>query len=475
MATERRRSETTKVVVVDDDIHIHAVVARLLEREGFVVHCFDRPSAVLKALAGDHADAAVLLTDLEMPEMDGIGLLREVRERMPRLPVIFMTGQGTVKSAVEAMRLGAYDFMLKPLQPPDILVAAVRRALEYRQLQAHNRALADKLSLSERFHTIVGSSRPLREMFSMVESVADVDVTVLILGESGTGKELIARAIHERSNRSGKRFVAVNCGALTESVLESELFGHVQGAFTGADRAHRGLFEEAAGSTLFLDEVGELPLATQVKLLRVLQEGEIRPVGASESRRVDVRVLAATHQSLEDAIAASRFREDLYYRLNVFSIEVPPLRSRSEDIPQLAHHFIAKHAAQMGRPVPALEREALDLLVAHSWPGNVRELENAIARALVLAREGVIAASHLPAALRQARPSATPEAASMGQDLTGKPLAEARAAFDTIYLDQIMDRAAGNIAEAARLAGVDPSNLRRTLKRYDLDPETYRR
>jgi two-component system response regulator GlrR len=310
----------------------------------------------------------------------------------------------------------------------------------------------------------------MREVDSLIDRVADVDTTVLVLGESGTGKEMVARAIHERSGRSAGRFVAINCGALAESVLESELFGHVRGAFTGAVSAHRGLFEEASGSTLFLDEVGELPLATQVKLLRVLQEREIRPVGASESRRVDVRVVGATYRDLAREVERGTFREDLYYRLNVISIMVPPLRERPEDIPALVQHFIKTHARRMGRAVERIERDALELLLRYSWPGNVRELENVIERAIVLARTATIEAVLLPDLVRVQRLDRDSEL----PDLTDMPLAQAKDAFEHAYLERALARAGGRVADAARTAGLDPSNLRRVLRRHAIDPADFK-
>jgi two-component system response regulator HydG len=335
-------------------------------------------------------------------------------------------------------------------------------------LVERNRVLEGKLSAAERFDAIVGPSAAMQEVFSLIDSVTKVDVSVLICGESGTGKELVARAIHEGSRRGQRPFVPVNCGALTDSLLESELFGHVRGAFTGALEARRGLFEEASNSTMFLDEVGELPLATQVKLLRVLQEGEVRPVGANQAHKVDVRIVAATHRDLGQAVAEGSFRDDLFYRLNVLVIDIPPLRERREDVVALADHFIRKHAAKMGRQVLALDEECLARLCDYPWPGNARELENVIMRAMVLAKSDRLTVDLLPLQLRGSQP-----AHSTDRDLAAMPLAQARDTFEREYFERALTLTHGNVAEAARMSGLDPSNLRRSLKRVGLDPKAF--
>jgi DNA-binding NtrC family response regulator len=375
-----------------------------------------------------------------------------------------MTAMATVANAVTAMRAGAYDFLVKPFEPPETLLHAVERALERKALLARNRFLEHQVREVDRFRGMVGDSPPMRRLLALVESVAPADSTVLVLGESGTGKELVARAIHERSPRAGKAFIAVNCGALAESVLESELFGHSRGAFTGAVAARRGLFEEASGGTLFLDEIGESPLAIQVRLLRVLEQREIRPVGSNEARTIDVRVIAATNRDLVAATRAQTFREDLFYRLNVVSIEMPPLRERPSDIPLLAHHFAERYAEKLKRPVRRIDPEAMDLLTAYDWPGNVRELQNAIERAVLLSKEDAIAIDALPRTIMRA--TMTDRTIRKPYSL---PLASALAAFERSYLEHVLREAKGNIAEAARAAGVDRSNFRRVMKRHEIE------
>lgn len=460
-AVSRTRGQ---VYVVDDEPDVLSVITRKLERAGFEVQGFAESPRLLQALQAVSGDADVVLADLHMPDLDGLALLRAVHEEWPTVAFIMMTGRGTIDSAVEAMRLRAFDYLVKPFDPLETVVAAVERAVAHKRLVDRNQFLERQLELTAQFEGIVGTSKPLADVFAMVESVAPTDVTVLVYGESGTGKELVARAIHTRSQRSTRPFIAINCAALAESVLESELFGHVRGAFTGAVVARRGLFEEASGGTLFLDEVGELAQATQVRLLRVLQEGEIRPLGANDSRRVDVRIIAATHRDLAADVQRGVFRQDLFYRLNVVSLKLPPLRERRQDLPALVHHFVRKSAARFDRAVTKLDPEALERFLSYSWPGNVRELENAIERAVVLARTDTITADLLPTELRPSVVTlpAVPAAASL------RSLADARADFERQYLEQVIRRAEGNTAEAARIAGVDRSNFRRLLKRHGL-------
>jgi two-component system response regulator HydG len=459
---------TATVMVVDDEPQMLRICERLLTRERFAANCFSDPREALAALRAASRAPDAVLTDLHMPGMSGLELLEAVRDAWPTLPVVMMTGKATVTSAVEAMRLGAYDYVVKPFEPIETLIVALRRAVEHKALIERNRVLQLQLSQRDRFEEIVGSSASMREVYSVVTSVAPTDTTALILGESGTGKELVARAIHRESLRSGRSFVAINCAALTESVLESELFGHVRGAFTGAVSSRRGLIEEASGGTLFLDEIGELPQSTQVRLLRVLQERQIRPVGSNESRFVDVRIVAATHRDLAALVEQGTFRQDLYYRLNVVRVEVPPLRTRRGDIPLLIQHFIAKHCAHHHKTISGVEPEALQRLMRYDWPGNVRELENVLERAIVLSREESISAELLPSELWET-PSAEadPVAAFIA---TGElmPYGDARNVFERSYLERSMAAADGNISQAARVAGVDRSNFKRMLKRHDM-------
>ncbi|MCE7893086.1 MAG: sigma-54-dependent Fis family transcriptional regulator [Sorangiineae bacterium PRO1] len=450
------------VYVVEDEPLVRRAVCRALGAGGFTVRDFETASEALAALT-EHADEVdVLITDVLMPGKTGFDLLTEAHARWRDIPVLLMTGQATVSAAVEAMRLGAYDYLVKPVDPQNTLIPAVRRAIEHKRLVARNRFLESQLQASQRAQGLVGESAAMRQVGAHVSAVAPADVTVLVLGESGTGKELVARAVHQQSDRSGRPFVDVNCAALTDSLLESELFGHMKGAFTGATSARRGLFETASSGTLFMDEVGELAPTTQARLLRVLQEGTIRPVGSSESRKVNVRIIAATNRDLAKEVEAGRFRQDLYYRLNVFSIEIPPLRERREDIPALVQHFLHKHGQRLGRGKPHVEPATLEALTAYHWPGNVRELENTVERALVLCRGDTITAELLPATLRA---NAVGPSGHASDSLTLQPLADARDEFMRAYLDRVLKVAGGNVAEAARLSGMDASNFRRLVKR----------
>lgn len=465
MQTAAEREARGRVLVVDDEPSLVAAVGRILGRAGFEVRGVDSAEAAMAALHEDGERIDVVLTDVYMRGQTGLELLSHVRAEWPDTPVIVMTGQATIDTAVEAMRSGAYDYLVKPFNPADALLVAIERALEHKGLRRRAHDLARRLELSDRFRGMIGASRAWRAVLEQVRSVAPSDATALVLGETGTGKELVARALHDESRRASRPFVAINCGALTETVLESELFGHARGAFTGAVSARRGLFEEADSGSLFLDEVGELPPAVQVKLLRVLQEGEVRRVGENAPRRVNVRVIAATHRDLAAQVRAGNFREDLYYRVNVVSISVPALRDRRDDIPLLAQHFVQKHG---GDTPPRLSADALDVLMRAPWPGNVRELENAIQRALVMASGGVLDRAALePPRGSQRTPDPVPEPAAPASEAPVLPLKEAKDAFERAYLQGVLQRS-GSMAEAARHAGLDPSNFRRLLKRHDL-------
>jgi DNA-binding NtrC family response regulator len=469
------RAEATRgsVLVVDDDQELLKAVGRLLERGGFVAECVLDVKSAEAALRSDRAFDAIL-TDLYLDHESGLDVMALGHECRPHLQVVVMTGHGTIAGAVEAMRMGAFDFVTKPVPSVEELRAIVQRAVEHSRLLERNRYLESRLDIADRFAGIVAQSRAMRETLQLVDSVAATASTVLIRGESGTGKEVVAKAIHERSTRANKAFIGVNCGALTESVLESELFGHVRGAFTGAVQNRRGLFEQASGGTIFLDEIGELSPQMQVRLLRVLEEGEIRPVGESESRKVDVRVLAATHQDLEHLIENGGFRTDLYYRLNVIAVFVAPLRERQEDIMPLAHHFVLKHAGRINKAVDGIDVPAVDALERYDWPGNVRELSNAIERAVALLRGSTIDLGVLPPEVRAAgelgghrkKPSHALEPI--------QPWADARERFELDYFSRVLAEAKGNLSLAAEVSGTDRSNLKRMLKRHGLSADDYR-
>ena len=456
-----------KILVVDDDKIVLRAVTEILRRAGHEVLSIDDAVEGLAAAKDPSIDAVML--DIKMPNLSGLELLRAIKAARPDVEVVMMTAFATVETAVEAVKAGAYDYLTKPFENIDEVSLTLGKALERRALRNRARMLEEALSVRNQFENIVGQSAHMREVFKLVETVSYSSATVLIEGESGTGKELVARAIHFRSPRKAKPFVAINCSALTETLLESELFGHVKGAFTGAVGNKKGLFEAADGGTLFLDEIGDMPRATQVRLLRVLQEGEVKPVGSSESVKVDVRIIAATHVDLARAKAEGRFREDLFYRLNVIPLELPPLRDRPEDIPLLAGHFLERYAGRAGKPITGITPAALELLTLHAWAGNVRELENAIERAVVLTQNKVLDVEDLPPQVRDSgRMVGDVEVSSLAH----LPYSEAKKlavrAFERRYLSALMSKNRDNVSSAARDAGLDRSNFRRLLKQYEV-------
>ncbi|HSC26421.1 MAG TPA: sigma-54 dependent transcriptional regulator [Vicinamibacterales bacterium] len=390
-------TRTTTILAIDDDDSLRRVIEYNLTEEGYCVITAADGSSGLEAFQRQAVD--VVLTDIRMPGLEGIELLTRLKAMQPDLPVIVLTAFGTIDSAVEAMRLGAFDYLTKPFSREQ-LRASVRKALEVSELRSENRQLRQVVTERFSFASMIAGSRAMRGVTEMASRVAQTDTTVLLAGESGTGKELLAKAIHFNSARSRHAFVTVNCAAIPEQLLESELFGHRRGAFTGAVADKRGKFEVAHGGTVFLDEIGELPPLLQVKLLRVLQEREIDKVGETRPLKVDLRVIAATNRDLEKMIADGSFREDLYYRLAVVSIRMPPLRERADDIPLLVDAFLEKHSQRLGRARPAIRKEVYSAFNLYSWPGNIRELENVVERALVLDKDAVIGLDDLPDRLR---------------------------------------------------------------------------
>lgn len=390
-------TEPKTILVVDDDESLRRVVEYNLGEEGYRVVTAADGAAGLRAFQEGSVDLVV--TDVRMPDMDGLELLTRIKAMQPDMPVVVLTAHGTINSAVEAMRLGAFDYLTKPFNR-DQLKAAVRKALEVAALTSENRQLRQVVAERFSFASMIAGSRAMRAVTETAARVAQGDTTVLLEGESGTGKELLAKAVHFHSPRKRGPFVTINCGAIPEQLLESELFGHRRGSFTGAVADKKGKFEVAHGGTIFLDEIGELPSLLQVKILRVLQEREIDKVGETRSMKVDVRVIAATNRDLEKMIADGGFRDDLYYRLAVVSIRVPPLRERTDDIPFLVDHFLGKHAERLGRERPTVDRMVYSTFNLYSWPGNIRELENVIERALVLDKDGVLGLDDLPDRLR---------------------------------------------------------------------------
>jgi len=466
------KAGATRVLVVDDEPTLRRSVARMLTASGMEALQVEDGAAALALLERERVHVA--LVDLMMPKMNGLELLQNLRTMHPGVEVIMMTAFGDVEVAVKSVRSGAYDFLEKPFRSNDEVVLTISKAAERRRLLNRTAMLERKLEQKETFGELIGNTTSMQEVYRLAVGVAPTSSTVLILGESGTGKELTARAIHEHSSRSNKPFVAVNCSAIPVDLVESELFGHVRGAFTGAVTTREGLFESADQGTIFLDEVGDLPALAQVKLLRALQEGEIKRVGTNETRRVDVRVLAATNVDLRHKIAAGRFREDLFYRLNVICIELPPLRKRRDDIAILAHHFLRKYAARQGREVIKISDEAMRVLRQHNWPGNVRELENAMEHALVYCKEDTILPQHLPSgrhSMTPATPDEGPSAigAALPDSLANLPYREAKqlalSMFEEAYFSEVLRRTGGNISAAARQAGLDRSNFRRASKR----------
>lgn len=386
-------SARARVLVVDDEEDMRLGLCDLVRGEGYEAEMAADGGAALERVRAEHFDLA--LVDLKMPVVDGLSVLAEMGQAAPEMLVVIITGYATVESAVEAMRGGAYDYLPKPFKLDQVRLV-VGRAIEQKRLRDENRRLRHEVESYHRFEQLLGRSDAMRAVFAAIDKAAPTPSTVLVRGETGTGKELVARALHQRSERADGAFIAISCGALSESLLESELFGHIKGAFTGATADRAGVFEAADGGTLFLDEIGDVPPAVQVRLLRVLQEREVQRLGEVRSRKVDVRLVAATHKDLEAERDAGRLREDLYYRLNVMQIEVPPLRDRREDIPLLVDHFLEKYGRQIGKVVAGINPEALQFLLEQRWPGNVRELENAVERAVILHDSGPIERGHLP-------------------------------------------------------------------------------
>ncbi len=451
-----------KVLVVDDEAGVRSSLAGILGDEGYAVDAVESGEEALLALGARRYD--LVLLDVWLPGADGLEVLGKIRDADAELPVVVISGHGTIETAVRALRIGAQDFVEKPLSLEKTLLA-VRNALKRRRLESE--VLALKRRLDERY-AMVGESAALRRLRAEIEQAAPTSGRALIFGENGTGKELVARAIHDRSLRAAGPFVEVNCAAIPEELIESELFGHVKGAFTGALAARKGKFELADGGTLFLDEVADMSLKTQAKVLRALQEQRIEPVGGAGSVEVDVRVIAATNKRLEEEIQKGRFREDLYFRLNVIPFHVPPLRERREDVPLLARHFVEVLSAEHGRRPRALEPDLLEALSHLPWPGNVRELRNIIERLVIMAPGDSIGLRHLPASLLEALPAGTaPAAAAIPESGS---LASAREEFERRYILAKYRECGGNMSRTAEALGVERSNLYRKMKAYGLLP-----
>jgi DNA-binding NtrC family response regulator len=444
------------VLVVEDEELMRSILRQLLTDSGYNVFTADSAETALQIFAEN--DIGVTLTDIKMAGRDGIELLGQIKSISEEAMVIIMTAYSSVDTAIAALRRGAYDYITKPFVNEDLL-QTLKNAMLQRELFRENRALRRELNKQYTFSEIIGKSESLRKVFELVEKVADTNANVLIQGESGTGKELIARAIHFNSTRSAKAFLAVNCGALPESLLESELFGHTKGSFTGAVADKKGLFRSASGGTLFLDEIGEMPLPLQVRLLRAIQEHEVTPIGSSVPVAFDARIIAATNKNLETEVSENRFREDLFYRLNVVEIDLPPLRDRREDIPLLIKHFVAKSARNQSAPEKTVSAAAMSALVNHVWEGNVRELENAVERAFILSGEE-IGVENLPPKIR----------ANAGHSYETRDTDGFRMTLEEMerrYVLEILGSVDRDKTQAANILGIDLSTLYRKLKRYE--------
>jgi DNA-binding NtrC family response regulator len=445
------------ILAVDDDVNMLAMLEKFLKRAGYTV---DTTSDSTKAMSlVDEKNYDIVITDIQMPRATGMDLLKRVKELQKDTMVIMITAFGSVDSAVNAMKAGAYDYVSKPFNIDEIL-ALLERATQQRRLQREVEFLRQEVERKYSFSNIFGKSKAMQDIFALIQRLSHARSNVLITGRSGTGKELIAKAIHYNSERRAMPLVTVNCSAIPESLLESELFGHEKGAFTGAITSRRGLFETANGGTLFLDEIGDMPLGSQSKLLRVVETGEVRPVGSDDVKKVDVRIIAATHRDLKELIKHDQFREDLFYRLNVISIQVPDLKDRPEDVSILVEHFVKKYGEQFGRPNIRLTHEASACLFKYTWPGNVRELENVIERSIALSNGEVVDAKDLPEHLFQMKPG------DLIDDLAtdNMPLTE----VEKRYIVRILQRTNWHQSKAAQILGIDRKTLYRKIKEYNL-------
>ena len=451
---------TTRILIVDDDDSLRESLELVLAAESYDVIAAEDGEKALRLIEETPID--IVLSDLRMPGVDGLELIPLLRRRLPDATIILMSAYGTEDLAIEAMKRGAYDYIAKPFQPSEVLLT-LRKARERERLRRENQLLRRDVQRATGDRPIVATSSAMIELLEVMERAAVFKSTILLTGESGTGKEVLARAVHSQSPRRDQAFVAVNCAAIPETLLESELFGHARGAFTGADRARRGLFVEANGGTLFLDEIGEMPMSLQVKLLRVLQEEEVRPVGESKPRPIDVRVIAATSRDLEADVAAGRFREDLFYRLNVVRLDVPPLRERPKDIPLLFDHFLARFRDTLGKPVAGIADDALAQLVSYRWPGNVRELENLVERAVILASGDRITLRDLPDSV------VSPSNLSAGDEgTTHFCLKAARKSLEADLIRRALRATGGNRTHAAKLLDISHRALLYKIKEYGI-------
>lgn len=458
-----------KILVVDDEVALTKALSKYLTQEGYEVDTAgDGPEAIEKFKTG-HFD--LLLTDLQMPNMDGVTLVKEIKALNPLVACIVMTGFASIQSAVEATKAGAFHYVTKPFELDDVGLL-IKKAVEHTQLKSENQILQKQVKTRYGFEKIIGASDELNGVLKLVQKVADTDSTVLILGESGTGKELIARAIHYNSNRADKPLVPVNCGAIPENLLESELFGHVKGSFTGAINSKMGRFEMANGGTIFLDEIGDMSLRLQVKILRVLQERKFEPVGSTKTVEVDVRIITATHRNLEDLVAKGEFREDLYYRLNVIPLNIPPLRERVSDIPILVEYFLKSYSTANRVKEPIVTQEIMSLLMNYKWPGNIRELENTIERLVVLRPAQVIGLNDLPDKFLKATDTIFKNSALHIPD-AGISLKNAVNDFENTLILKALEKTGWNKNKAASLLRLNRTTLVEKIKKKQLEKDVH--
>ncbi len=458
---------SVRILIVDDEEIVIRSCRRILDDVSYTLDSVQDGMSALRKVEENEYD--IIILDIMMPKMDGLEVLQQVKERHPDIDVIMMTGLSQIQTAVKAMKLGAFDYLSKPFDP-DELQLVVNRALERRRLLQENRNLKTEVSSKYRFENIVGSSPRMQGVYGLIAKCAPTNSTVLITGESGTGKEMIARAIHYNSLRKDQPFVTVDCNTLSESLLESELFGHVKGSFTGAMANKRGMFDVANNGTLFLDEFGNIPLSIQAKLLRVIQEHEFRPVGATALQKTNVRLITATNKDLKAMVAAGSFREDLYYRVNVFPIHAPALRERRDDIPALAYHFLKKFCNELEKPLCDISQAAMSTLVNYEWPGNVRELENTVHRAIILCSDKAIHQAHL-VNIMEASPQLDLEVPRNSDDLKRiKKIAREKSVEDVekLFVQETLKRNASNVTRSAEETGMQRSNFQAMMKKYNI-------
>ncbi len=454
-----------RILLVDDNQENLDFLSLMMERNGCESDTADGGPSALAKLNSTHYD--IVITDLMMPVMNGLELLDKIKLEWPEIEVVFVTAYGSIPTAIEAIKRGAYTYLLRPFEPDEVAIT-VKKIFEILDIRSQNSLLREELDRALKYDRFIGGSQPIQKIYKMVENVAKTSSTALITGESGTGKELIARAIHSKSQRSKGPFIKVSCAALPETLLESELFGHEKGSFTGAIAQRKGRFELADKGTLFLDEIGEIPLSVQVKLLRVIQEREFERLGGTKTIKTDTRIISATNKDIKTEVERGAFREDLYYRLNVITIEAPPLRERKQDIPLLAYHFLERYALEMNKAMASFTDEAMACLTAYNWPGNVRELQNVIERAVALAQGSVAGLSDFPENIRGAARGVFRLEVEAGPDGV-LPLRAAKSAWEKSYIERALTRFNGNISRTAEAIDLARKNLQEKIRFYGID------